>query len=77
MLGDLGRDAEVRVLLLAHETRAVLHVDAEAPFVRGRVGSATVPETAVEDHHAARRHLDRADVDTFERLAAGDRLEAM
>ena len=56
--GDLARDAELLVLLLADEAGAVVHGDADAPLA-GAVGAAAVPEAAVPDQHAARLHLRR------------------
>ena len=65
---DLGRDAEVRVLLLAHEARAVLHVHAEPAVVGGDVRAARVPQAPVEHHHRAGGHLERAHLDVDRRV---------
>ena len=56
--GDLARDAELLVLLLADEAGAVVHGDPDAALA-GAVGAAAVPEAAVPDQHAARLHLRR------------------
>src|SRR5207248_4852964 len=54
----LTRDAELLVLLLTDEARAVVHGDADAPIGRA-VGTAAVPEAAVPHEHRALPHLGR------------------
>jgi len=66
-LDDMPWDSQLLVLLLAHETGAIVHGDTDAALVR-QVRAATVPETSDPDEHASLGHLGRDRVVVLEEV---------